>query len=127
LKFDFDFENGFGFEMAKEFSNSFYNSQRWRKTARAYAESRHYVCERCGNQSFRGKKPKRERFIVHHKILLTPENITDDQVTCNWDNLELLCICCHNKIHDGHEGRECLFDDDGNPIGIVEHVHTGHE
>ena len=50
------------------------------------------VCERCG-------QPKGT--IVHHKIHLDETNITDDNITLNFDNLELLCIECHNKEHMG--------------------------
>ena len=65
-----------------------------------------------------GKPP---RFIVHHKTHLSPENVGDDSVVYGWDNLELLCIYCHNAVHGTGMGRECVFDDDGNPIGILEH------
>lgn len=107
--------------VAKEFSKNIYNSQRWRKVARAYAESQHYVCERCHNRSFirNGKLP---RFIVHHKRHLSPENVRDDNTVYGWSNLELLCIYCHNTVHGVSLDRECLFDDDGNPIGIVDHI-----
>nr|DAG46144.1 MAG TPA: HNH endonuclease [Caudoviricetes sp.] len=108
--------------MAQDFAKRFYNSSRWRKCAKAYAASKHYVCERCGNRSFVGSL-KPDRFIVHHKILLTPENINDPDVTCNWQNLELLCINCHNAVHAaGRDSRECLFDANGNPIGVQDHV-----
>ena len=36
---------------------------------------------------------------VHHKIRLTPENITDPSIALNWDNLELLCKACHQEEH----------------------------
>ena len=106
--------------MARAFSKDIYNSRRWRKVAHAYAESQHYVCERCHNRSFvgTGKPP---RFIVHHKTYLSPKNVGDDSVVYGWDNLELLCIYCHNAVHGTGMGRECVFDDDGNPIGILEH------
>lgn len=37
--------------------------------------------------------------IVHHKIHLTPENISDPGVSLSWDNLELLCRDCHALAH----------------------------
>ena len=58
---------------------------------------------------------------MHHKKHLTPENVLDDNVVYGWDNLELLCIYCHNTVHGAGLGRECVFDDDGNLIGILEH------
>lgn len=107
--------------MAQEFAKSFYNSTRWRKCAKAFAKSKCYICERCGNRNMIGN-PKPDRFIVHHKVMLTPDNINDPMITLNWDNLELLCITCHNAVHNDGHGRECLFDADGNPVGIKEHI-----
>ena len=123
------FRNGFSFwkwnlKMAKDFSKGIYNSRRWRAVAKAYAESQHYICERCHNRSFAGTG-KPAHFIVHHKRHLNPENVTDDSTVYGWDNLELLCIYCHNAVHAAAHtsagGRECVFDDDGNPIGIINH------
>lgn len=37
--------------------------------------------------------------IVHHKVHLTPENISDPGVSLSWDNLELLCRDCHALAH----------------------------
>lgn len=124
--FRFEFQSyrmaaiGGGDEVAKEFSAAIYNSQRWRKVAKAYAESQHHICERCHNRSFigTGKEP---RFIVHHKRHLTPDNVHDDYIVYGWNNLELLCIYCHNAVHGTGLDRECLFDDDGNPVGIIDH------
>lgn len=42
---------------------------------------------------------------VHHKIVLTPENINDPTVTLNWDNLVLLCDKCHKAQHVQHARR----------------------
>ena len=106
--------------MAKDFSKDIYNGWRWRKVAKAYAESQHYVCERCHNKSFAGTG-KPAHFIVHHKHHLTPENVHDDSVVYGWDNLELLCIYCHNAVHSQGIDRECRVDDDGNPVGILDH------
>ena len=104
--------------MAKEFARKFYNSTRWRKCAKAFAQSKLYVCEMCHNQTSK-KINGDQRYIVHHKVPLTPNNIYEPYITCGWDNLMLLCIECHNKIH-GKERRQMLFDDNGNLIGINE-------
>lgn len=78
----------------KEYAKEFYNSDAWDACRKTYAQSVGKLCERC---------MKRGLFtpgvIVHHKIRLTPENITDPNVALNWKNLELLCIECHNKEH----------------------------
>ena len=107
-------------EMAKDFSKGIYNSRRWRAVAKAYAESQHYICERCQNRSFAGTG-RPAHFIVHHKEHLTPENVHDDNVVYGWVNLELLCIYCHNAVHSQGMDRECRFDDEGNPIVIIDH------
>ena len=41
---------------------------------------------------------------VHHIIYLTPENVTDPEISLNQDNLLLLCNECHNKKHGRFEG-----------------------
>lgn len=105
--------------MARDFAKNVYNSTRWRKCAKAYAESRMYICERCGKTTNHwNAKGKRQRWIVHHKKHLTPQNITDDLLVYGWDNLEYLCIECHNQEHSaGQGGRRMMFDDEGNLIG----------
>lgn len=76
--------------MAREFAEAFYKSAAWINCKAAYREHVHGLCERCG-------RPGR---IVHHKIKLTPENITNPDITLNFDNLEYLCLRCHNIEHD---------------------------
>lgn len=73
----------------KEWAKPFYKSKAWRDCREAFFISKHGLCERCGRP---GK-------IVHHKEILTPENINNPDITLNWDNLELLCQDCHNKEH----------------------------
>ena len=76
------------------FAKTFYKSGAWMKCRRAYASSKGNLCERCWSAGL--IVPGDE---VHHKVKLTPENITDPAVTLNWDNLELLCKDCHMKEH----------------------------
>ena len=86
--------------MAKEYSKNFYNSYRWRRCAKAYAESKLYICERChGLKSVNKVDGTRQRWVVHHKKPLNPNNINNDEVAYGWDNLMFLCIECHNAIH----------------------------
>lgn len=75
--------------MAKEFAKGFYKSTAWIKCKQAYIKSVHGLCERC-------EKPG---YIVHHKKHITPNNINDSNITLNWDNLEYLCLDCHNEEH----------------------------
>lgn len=72
--------------MAKPWAKPFYNSPRWKKCRDAYAASKLFLCERCG-------EPGTE---VHHKIELSPLNIDDPTISLCWDNLELLCHRCHD-------------------------------
>jgi 5-methylcytosine-specific restriction endonuclease McrA len=95
--------------MAKEFAKRFYKSKAWKKCRDGFIKSVYGLCNRCG-------KPGR---IVHHKILLTPTNISDPNVSLNWDNLEYLCQECHNKEHfEKHNSVKygLEFDNEGNLI-----------
>ena len=96
--------------MAKAFAKKFYNSSAWIKTSKAYASSKFYVCERCGRPV--------KKYVVHHKKHLTPENISDPFVALNWDNLQLLCLECHNIEHGYKKYRKVLFDERGQVVGI---------
>ena len=85
----------------KEFAKGFYNSAAWKKCRRAYIDSRIMVdggmCEICG---------ERVGYIVHHKELLTPTNITDPNITLSFDNLQYI----------QRKGSCCGFDAEGQPI-----------
>lgn len=90
--------------MARDFAKSFYMSAAWKHCRKAYIEHVHGLCERC-------HKPG---WIVHHKVYLTPDNINDPDVTLNFNNLEYLCLDCHNIEHGG-EGepiKEGLYFDE---------------
>lgn len=75
----------------KEFARDFYHSKQWRDVQKLYKQSKFGICERCGNTN--------KVMIVHHKIHLTPMNINNPDIALGFDNLELLCIDCHNKEH----------------------------
>ena len=104
--------------MAKDFAKAFLHSKAWLRCRAGYIQERILIdggmCEVC-----------RENlgYIVHHKILLTPENIRNPEISLNWEHLSYECKNCHDQ-HEGHRvgcrsGLVCLFDDDGNPIGIT--------
>ncbi|SFR15292.1 HNH endonuclease [Desulfoscipio geothermicus] len=91
----------------KPFAKKFYKSKAWLKCREAYIASVFGLCERC----------PRPGHIVHHKIKLTPENINNPDVTLNWDNLEYLCLNCHNREHGGASTAEGLrFDENGDLV-----------
>lgn len=54
-------------------------------------------------------------YIVHHKEYVTDKNYEDDNVFFNINNLESLCLDCHNKEHFADE-EEYIFDNEGNLI-----------
>ena len=79
----------------KEYAEQFYSSKAWQKCRASYKKSAQGLCESC-------RKAGRIEagVIVHHKVLLTPENIHTPEVTMSQDNLELLCRDCHAKMHE---------------------------
>jgi len=97
----------------KEYARSFYTGKEWRKLSKLYMSSISYVCERCGGVAE----------ICHHRKYITPQNINDPAITLNLDNLEGLCIDCHNKEHKrkykGSTNRT-IFDSQGNIVAVRE-------
>ena len=103
--------------MAKPWAKPFLHSKAWLKCRAGYIEERIRIdggmCEICHD---------RPGYIVHHRILLTPENIGNPDIALNWEHLSYECKKCHD-LHDGHGIKRavlpvCDFDLDGNPIGI---------
>ena len=94
-------------------NSSFYNSKEWRRVSAAYLSSKLYICERCG-------KPAQ---ICHHKKWLNESNVHDPETALSFDNLEALCIECHNAEH-GLRHDITVFDDAGNVVEVKESVDT---
>lgn len=88
------------FFFMRDFARRFYKSKQWQHTRNAYYKSVGGLCEECLKN---GKYVPIEE--VHHKIPLTPENITDPNITLSWDNLIGLCRECHRQKHTGKETR----------------------
>jgi len=89
--------------MALDYAKSFYASTEWHKVSTLYMSSKNYICERCGKPGV----------ICHHKKYIRPSNINDPYITLNQDNLECLCIECHNTEHKPKHS-VTYFDDEGN-------------
>ena len=71
-------------------AHPFYNSKRWRKTRKAYLAKVFYLCEKC----------QRPAGIVHHKVHLKDSDYTQNEWKCYaFDNLQALCLPCHNDVH----------------------------
>ena len=76
--------------MAREFAKKFYSSREWKMCRESYIKSVYGLCERCNGAGY----------IVHHKKHLHPGNINDPDITLSHNNLEYLCLDCHNKHHN---------------------------
>ena len=103
--------------MAKEWAIPFYNSKQWKRCRAGFIRERIRadggMCQVC---------QEKLGYIVHHKIVLTPENITNPDISLNWDYLSYECKDCHDK-NEGHRvgvASECVceFDENGDPIAI---------
>ena len=84
----------------KPYAEKFYKSQAWEQTRDAYSKSVGGLCEVC---FAKGLIVPGE--IVHHKRHISPENISDPNITLDWDNLQLVCRDCHADIHRPNERR----------------------
>lgn len=103
--------------MAQEWAKNFYRSNKWMRCRNAYIQQRITtdggLCEECHD---------RPGYIVHHKVILTANNISDPEISLNENNLEYVCKSCHD-LFDGHGIRRaaaplCRFDADGQPISL---------
>jgi len=84
-----------------------YDRRAWRRCRAAYAKSVGGLCERC-----KAKGLIKAGVIVHHKIYLNEDNKNDPSVVYNFENLELLCLECHNDEH-GWRKRRYVVDEFG--------------
>ena len=67
---------------------AFYNGGQWRALARARLQADGYKCVKCG--AFASE--------VHHIVPIQTPDGWDRRY--DWDNLESLCVGCHNLAHD---------------------------
>lgn len=83
----------------------FYTSNEWRKmrefliNTRIDAEGKN-ICAECGKPIVHGYE-----CIGHHKEELTMQNVNDRSISLNPDNIDLVHLKCHNKIHNRFGGR----------------------
>ena len=99
--------------MAQDFAKAFYKGKKWRQVRKAYIRAVGGFCERCLAM---GDYTMAED--VHHKILLTAENITDPNISLNHEHLIALCKSCHTLEHKRSEvtREDVRFDESGNLI-----------
>lgn len=95
--------------MAREFSKKFYNSKQWINCRKSFISYRITIdggmCQHCKNEL---------GYIVDHIEEITPDNINNPDITLNHNNLQYLCLVCHNKKTFGREVESnYYFDEDG--------------
>lgn len=73
---------------------SFYCSSAWENCRAEYLKKVNHLCERC-----LAKGIYEPAYIVHHRVHLTQENFGDPELMFGFDNLEALCLACHNEEH----------------------------
>lgn len=88
-----------------------YKSKRWQKL-RKQKKLLNPFCERCLDKGI-----YTPAYIVHHKEYITDKNYEDDNVFFNIDNLESLCLQCHNTEHFGTK-LEYTFNENGDIVWI---------
>ena len=96
----------------KEFAKQFYKSKQWQHCRDNYLKSVGGLCENCLQN---GKYVP--AVIVHHVINITQQNITNPEITLNWDNLRCVCRECHAQEHSHKPRRRYEVDEYGRVIG----------
>ena len=96
----------------KEYARKFYKSKAWQKCRASFIGKRRSIdgglCEHCGCK---------QGYIVDHIEEITPDNINNIEITLNHENLQYLCLECHNTktFKKNFAIRENLyFDEFGN-------------
>ncbi len=108
--------------MAREFARRFYNSKEWKKCRESFIADRVVIdgglCERCAKQGLLVLGEE-----VHHRKHISPENISNADITLNHKNLELLCQSCHSIHHNRmqEERKGLSFDAYGRPVYTPPH------
>lgn len=74
---------------------NFLSSDAWINFRLMLIAERGNKCEKCGKRIARSID-----IIGHHKIELTPESVSDYNVSLNPDNVMLVCFDCHNILHN---------------------------
>lgn len=102
----------------------FYQTKAWKQMRKIIWLKQSCLCNRCHKAVYVDgisdyiPKGKRLKGIVHHKEYLTDNNYLDDFISLNEDNLEGICIDCHNKEHFEKAAirNDLKFDEEGNVI-----------
>lgn len=73
----------------RDWQIKFYNSKQWKELRDEIRRERQMRCDSC-HRLIKGKS------ICDHIVEVSPSNYEDERITLNKDNLQLLCIECHN-------------------------------
>ena len=95
--------------IAKPYAKKFYNSKEWLRCRESYIANVFGLCEHCAGAGY----------IVDHVEEITPDNITDPNITLNHENLQYLCTPCHNRKTFGKyepTRSDVTFDSEGDLI-----------
>ncbi len=96
----------------KPYAEKFYASNAWKQCRKYIWQRDQGLCVDCKK---RGKVTPAEE--VHHINEITPENITDPNITLNPDNLVSLCRECHRRRHGSQtEPKRYTVDENGRVI-----------
>lgn len=91
----------------KPYAETFYKSIAWQNCRNAYMKKVGGLCEDCLKEN--KITPAEE---VHHLAPISPSNISDPNITLNFDNLLAVCREHHRRRH-GEKERRYTIDEWG--------------
>ena len=96
----------------RDFAKHIYQSPQWKRAREYIIQRDDGLCTRCGEPGN----------TVHHKVQLTPQNISDQAIVYGENNLETLCEKCHGQEHQSESaaGEGLAFDAEGNLVPEAE-------
>ena len=74
---------------------NFYQSKEWKDLRKSIILQRGNICAKCNTVVLDSSK-----LIGHHIEPITDLNLDDTAVTLNPNNIEIICLDCHNKEHN---------------------------
>ena len=105
----------------------FYQSRAWQDVRKTIWLKQNLLCNRCHRAVYVDgisdyiPRERRLKGIVHHKEYINESNVDDINITLASNNLEGLCIDCHNKEHHQSSAlrNNYSFDEQGNLVGNI--------
>lgn len=91
--------------------SNFYTSSQWRKIRERKIVESGGVCSRCHHVFVDTSK-----LIVHHKDYLKEGDFNNPEKLYSDDNLEVICLSCHNEEHDRFNNRKSVYIVFGPPL-----------